>query len=53
MTQAATPLRALNSPSTKERLSVLVSEDEVPEASYFVVAQAVKFFENPRLLSRR
>lgn len=52
-TQATTPLRALNSPTTKERLSTLPLADAVSEIAYFVVKQAVKFFENPRLLSHR
>ena len=48
MGRAATPLRALNSALTKEKLSALPTEAQVPSVAYSVVAQAVRIFENPR-----
>lgn len=48
MGRAATPLRALNSALTKEKLSALPAEAQVPSVAYSVVAQAVRIFENPR-----
>lgn len=50
MGQASTPLRALNSPLTKEKLSALPAEAEVPDFAYAVVAEAVRIFENPQNL---
>lgn len=46
--RAATPLRALHSPLTKEKLSALPADARVPDFAYAVVAQAVRIFENPR-----
>lgn len=48
MGRAATPLRTLNSPLTKEKLSALAPEARVPDFTYAVVAQAVRTFENPQ-----
>ncbi|WP_209448826.1 hypothetical protein [Rhodococcus qingshengii] len=48
MGRAATPLRALNSALTKEKLSTLPPDAQVPSVAYAVVAQAVRIFENPQ-----